>query len=361
MRVRISDKAKRRHERRRWAVEVIATSRDEIEARKMVASVLGVSRRTLRRWLARWRRGRLAPRALGRPRKWGKRSDRQGVIATLFALGRSAAVKAVRAMHSKVSYRVIGEMKRRLLRAKQRRAPWYLKRLEWIRAGSVWAMDFTKPKARLSRGNTRLFCVRDLASGYRLASVPCVGERASVADRVLKALFALFRAPLVLKRDNGSAFRAGRVRSLLREHGVTTLASPTYWPPYKGSCERSLGWLKIRAAHVAEIAGHAGTWNDGDVERARVQANRTLRTWGVHGPTPEEAFEKRASITKTKREAFKRLCRQNKRALLKTYEIEFGTMPAQPALSSIERTAIQNALCEQGYLHIRRGRMTTPL
>ena len=361
MRTGISEKARFKHGRRLWAVEVIRASKDEGFARQLVARVLGVSRRTIRRWLSRWRRGQLVARPLGRPRKRGSRQDRQGVIQTLLALGPSAAVKAVRALHDRVSYRVIGEMKKRLVRAKRRRAAWYESRLSWLRAGSVWAMDFTKPKVRLSRDNTRLFCVRDLSSGYRLAAVPCAGERAAVVERALQALFALFRAPLAVKRDNGSAFRSWRVRSLLRRHGVTTLASPPYRPQYNGSCERSLGWLKIRAAHVAAIGGHAEVWSDEDVERARVQANHTLRPWGVHGPTPAEAFEKRASILRESRKAFKRLCAEKKRALLKTHETKFGTMPAKPALRSIERTAIQDALCEQGYLQIRRGRITTPL
>jgi hypothetical protein len=46
-------------------------------------------------------------------------------------------------------YRSITKLKRRLAHAIQRRCGWYRRRLRWLRAGTVWATDFTHPEALL--------------------------------------------------------------------------------------------------------------------------------------------------------------------------------------------------------------------
>jgi hypothetical protein len=83
--------------------------------------------------------------------------------------------------------------------------------LHWLRPGRVWAVDFAQPDA--ADGDAPwtgggLVAVRDLASGYQLAWQPVSQLTAAAAVLVLAGLFARHGAPLVLKCDNGPAFRA---------------------------------------------------------------------------------------------------------------------------------------------------------
>jgi transposase InsO family protein len=52
-----------------------------------------------------------------------------------------------------------------------------------------------------------LLAVRDLASGYVLAWLPVTAAAAARTRAVLAQLFAQYGPPLLLKLDNGSAFR----------------------------------------------------------------------------------------------------------------------------------------------------------
>ena len=327
---------------------------------RRVAAARSVTRRTVRRWVAQeragiWGSGRPGPAPVVLDRE-----TRQGIIALLVVLGPMAGVASVRAVFGDVPYRMLGEMKRRLARVRARRARRRVGRLVWCRAGTVWAMDFTKPKARLSGKHRMLFVVRDLASGMRLASVPCKGERAEVVISTLSVLFATHGAPLVMKHDNGPGFNAQVTRALLKAHGVERLPSPAYTPSYNGAMERSLGWDKVQCEHLAELAGHPGVWPDALVERARQQANRTLRPWGARGPTPEMAFEVRRAILGTQRDAFQETVAQEREAARKRAEASGATMQRASVHDAQQRRAVRRALVHHGYLKIRRGRESTP-
>lgn len=50
----------------------------------------------------------------------------------------------------------------------------------------------------------------------------------------LREAFSKQGASLVLKHDNDSIFRNGRIRKLLEDYGVTELSGPTYYPQYNG-------------------------------------------------------------------------------------------------------------------------------
>lgn len=81
-------------------------------------------------------------------------------------------------------------------------------RLTWTQAGVVWAADFAWPPEVIEGRYPRLLSVRDLASGMQLAWQPVSGESAAETCSVLRGLFGEHGAPVVLKMDNGPAFRS---------------------------------------------------------------------------------------------------------------------------------------------------------
>ena len=343
---------------RRLALQMLervdSTRREEAES-------VGVSARTLSRWRKRERAGQPLSCPAGRPSTPVDREERQGVIRALIELGPYAGVPAIRALCKKVPYRQITKMKRRFARVLQRRWGWYRKCLTWLRAGAVWAMDFTKPKAKLPEGNGRLLHVRDLASGAELLVMPCRGER-SIAVRVaLSVLFLALGVPLLIKMDNGGAFRDAATTTLLNERGVVALYSPTYTPSYNGSCERGGGTLKRRAAYQASIRGDPARWTEADLAAALRQANTTARPWGATGPTPAERFRARQPIAPEEREAFQRTRDAEIANMVETHKEQSRRMPTCSERAAIERLAAQRALCEHGYLEFRRGRLSTPI
>jgi transposase InsO family protein len=347
--------------RLRLALRLCAELGDTPDARRCVATAVGVTERTLRRWEQRRRSGEPLLRPRGRRPTPVARHRRQGLIGALLRLGPCAGVPVLRGLFRDVPYRAIAKLKRRFARAIRRRRGWYRKRLLWLRAGATWATDFTHPEARLPGTSNRLCLVRDLGSGAQLAAAPCTGERASVVCAVLAALFVALGPPLVLKHDGGGAFRAHATAALLRDHGVVALRSPPRTPQYNGSCERSGGTLKRRVAHLASAEGHPDRWTTTDLAEARWLANATARPRGANGSTPAEELAARRPIGRAERRAFKRTRSREIARALKTHESKRGTMPTCAERASIVRKATQHALCEHGYLKFRRGRISTPI
>ena len=355
------EKHNREIELRLVAVRILEEGGGSPEVRRAVARAYGVDERTVRRWEQRVREGKPVLEKPGRPPDEVPRERRQQVIGELIRLGPLAGVPVLRGIFDDVPYRFLQRMKRRFARVLSRRRGWYRKRLRWPRAGAAWATDFTQPKAGLWRGKKKLLLVRDLGSGSTLAAVACKGEKARTACAVFLALFSMFGAPLIMKHDNGSGFIAHRTQDLLAEHDVTPLASPPYTPQYNGSCERSGGTFKLRVEHVARLKGRSGRWTPRDVDDALLFANATARPLGATGPTPAEAFEARTPVTKQERDAFKQTRARAIALALETFKEEKGRMPMCSERAAIDRKASQKALCEHGYLEIRRGRLSTPI
>ncbi len=341
------------------AVEVMRRSGWDKETRAYLARVLGVAERTIRRWELRVRQGKPVYEKRGRKADDVPRAKRQKVLRAMFELGPFSGVTVLRGMFSDVPYRVLSEMKRRLLRVALRRWRWYRRRLKWVRAGAVWAADFTRPKAGLWQGKDRLFLVRDLGSGAQLAAVACRGEKTKTVCAALLALITLFGAPLILKKDNAGAFRSEQTAALLEEHGITPLTSPPYTPAYNGACERSGGNFKRRVQHIAQMEGHPRIWLPQNLDDALLVANTTARPWGATGPTPAEALEDRRPITRQERTAFAHDLKIETDAALKTFKERNARMPTCIERASIDRSATQRTLCKHGYLQFRRGRLST--
>ena len=113
--------------------------------------------------------------------------------------------------------------------------------LTWHAPRRVWAMDHARPPQPIDGRYGSILSVRDLGSGRQLAWLPVPDETEGTTCAALEALFAEYGAPLVLKSDNGSAFRSGLLGDLLAQHGVTALFSPAVTPRYNGACEAGNG------------------------------------------------------------------------------------------------------------------------
>jgi transposase InsO family protein len=121
--------------------------------------------------------------------------------------------------------------------------------LHWQQPGRVWAIDFAEPSLLGASWSLPpvdgwypyVMAVRDLASGYQLAWLPIPEATAETTQAALAHLFDVHGAPLVLKMDNRSAFRAEALKDFLREKNVIELYSPPHRPSYKGPSKRRLG------------------------------------------------------------------------------------------------------------------------
>jgi len=301
--------------RRRIRRRVLALARWARRRRRPLcrtAASLRLPLRTLSRWRQNWRRTGLTTRPQGRPQIRASRGQRSAVLSTLVQIGPHAGLPTLRACHAGLAPAVLARIQRRFRRVWRRRQRTWQTRLRWTTAGTVWAMDFTRPDRPIDGVHRRVLVVRDLASGFTLLALPCRSECALVVSEALAGLFALHGPPLVLKSDNGSAFVEQHLQRLLAENSVLQLFSPPCWPRYNGTCERGLGWLKVRARHLAQLDLRPDTWSSSDLARARAVANELSRPKGWDKPSPAQAWNARAAITPQQRRA---LCESRDRQL----------------------------------------------
>jgi transposase InsO family protein len=214
-----------------------------------------------------------------------------------------------------------------------------LRVLRWSCAGRVWAMDFSHAPQRIDGQYRALLHVRDLASRCVLAALPVPRLSTSVVCGLLRALCADADPPLVLKVDNGSAFRSEAVRAWAHAVGTRLLYSPPRTPRYNGAIEASIGALTTRAHHAAVAHGHPEYWTCDDVEGARLAANG--ETGGRTAHTPWHCWRQQSPITARERRRFLDHCAAMTR-----------TMTRNPRVH--ERIAIVDTLQRLGYVSITR-------
>jgi hypothetical protein len=224
----------------------------------------------------------------------------------------------------------------------------------------VWAIDFTGPRPAVDGRYPYLLAVRDLASGRQLLWRPVEAATAEVARDALAALFAEHGPPLVLKCDNGPPFTAAAVGELLAARGVRALYSPPYWPRYNGSVEAGIGALKDRTDARAARAGRAGWWTCDDAAGACTEANALSRPRGPSGPSPDELWSARETITAEERAAFGAAVEESCRAQ-EPVESCADTGAVVRSQRAMARRAIRLALEECGYLHYTRRTIPPPI
>jgi transposase InsO family protein len=323
------------------------------------AERLGLAPRTLQRWVQARDRRRLRARDRGRPTHRSDRELRNRFLALIGLLGPSVGVPTLMEQCPGLARREAEDLLRRYRRAYRRRRQRRMRTLSWSRAGAVWAIDFAEPPQAIDGRYPRLLAVRDLASGMQLCWLPSVDESAQSAMDALKASFMEHGRPLVLKTDNGSAFIAAELAALLAERGIWHLFSPPRLPSYNGSCEAGIGSMKTRTHHRAASRGHPDQWSCDDVEAARLEANETARPWGNDGPTPEQMWQGRQSITTEERTAFNILVQDHESRARQEQGYAADIQLDRIAQAAVNRVALQRALVAAGILQFTTGRPDT--
>ena len=197
----------------------------------MMARLLGVRPRTVRRWkAARVRRAR------GRP---AKRPERRAVWAVARAwrrMGRSAGWRPVHAALAAVPRRhvqlVVGALKRRRRARAERRRERLRTRLIAAGRDVLWSLDATHlgrdATGRVVEGQA----VREVATTRTLAL--SAGGAVDTADALAVVAAAAAergrRYPLVLVTDNGSPYTSEDFERFLAEHHVVHLRSLPHTP-----------------------------------------------------------------------------------------------------------------------------------
>jgi transposase InsO family protein len=146
---------------------------------------------------------------------------------------------------------VVNERRRQRLRIRRRR----LQRIRWLQPDTAWAIDATEyPKD--AQGH-RLYhvVVQDMATTFQFEPLLTLDLCGHEAATFLGRLFQKHRAPLLLKRDNGSVFNTPEVNALLGTRGVIPLNSPARYPRYNGAIEHGIGELKAELQACSPSAG----------------------------------------------------------------------------------------------------------
>lgn len=239
------------------AADLVEELRHQGASATAAAALLGVPARTLRSWLHDRHGGCLAAAHLGRPHARCSADQGSEVLGFLQQHGPWVGLPSLRGAFPKAPRAELSDLLaiyRHLWAAKHPRA---IHELCWLQPGSVWAIDFTEVSSPIDGCFPYVFAVRDLSSGLQLSWQPVADVTTETAVAELQLLFLIHGAPLVLKSDNGSAFRAGGLKRLLGRWQVWPLYSPPGKPGYNGAIEASIGALKKRTAYQAERAGHA--------------------------------------------------------------------------------------------------------
>ncbi len=229
--------------------------------------------------------------------------------------------------------------------------------LRWTSTGSVWAIDYSHAEHPVDGVFPFLLVVRDLATGYQIATLPCRNATAEHVVALLTALFKRHGVPLVLKSDNGSHFVNEAVTALLEQHGVTLLLSPPYYPRYNGACEAGIGACKVRVHQRAARDGDPTRWTSDHIEAARCDANH--RDWAGKDSTPAERWMEVRRFSDQERRNFKAaVAAATEHHRLAAERLELDQRPPQ---HTIARRGIADALVGIGYLVYRSRSVHQPV
>jgi hypothetical protein len=221
-------------------------------------------------------------------------------------------------------------------------------------------MDFTEPCAPVDGKCPQLLMVCDAASGYEPLARPSLAASCEVASLALDALFREHEPPLVVKCDNGSAFRSAQMQQTLQDWNVFSLLSPPGIPQYNGTPEARIGTCEARACWEAERNGHAGQWTSGDVEAARTLSNQTPRHYQDAYIAPWVLWACRVPISQQEREAFAGAVQACRQEAYSHYGLAADADLTAKQKDDVDRFAVSRALVALGYLSFTRRRITPP-
>jgi len=270
--------------------------------RPSAAVLLGLDEACLNNWCLRWKSGQRHAVARGRPATQAP-DDTLAKVHDIFEdQGPGLSVDTLTGLCPELgrneAERLLAEMRWKCREDHHATVT----ALQWMRPGTVWAMDHTRPPGAVDGLYPYVLLVRDLAGHFQVGAMPQIAATGRAVADALVDLFERHGAPLVLKFDNHGAFTGREVREVLEQYDVLPLVSPWYLPQYNGSVEAGAGHFKTRTHFLAARMNHPEQWTANIVEGARVMANRILRPWGKDGPTPDEQWKARRKITHGERQ-----------------------------------------------------------
>jgi transposase InsO family protein len=338
-------------------VALVAGLRGQGLSATAAADLFDLAPRTLRQWQHDFARGPCAPAPLGRPHVRAGAAQAEGVLGFLHGHGPWVGMPTLRGAFPAAPRAELHDLLAVFRHLWAAQHPRWQHVLHWHRAGTVWAMDFTHLRHPIDDVYPYVFAVRDLASGLQLAWQPVLTPTMTTVQRELELLFTIHGAPLVLKCDNGSAFRADGTKAHLARWRVWPLYSPPGVPGYNGAIEASIGSLKTRTAYEAYRRGRAGAWTSADLDAARDRANTVARPRGARAPTPAEAWASRRPPTGADRDAFTALAQRLEEAIRHADRIAPEVALDHYEQAALHRRVLTSALVESGLLTIARRRI----
>ena len=328
---------------------------------RRAAEALGLRPRTLAHWRRCQERGELPCKPRGRPCKQSSQEDRRCVVEWMQEVGPQVGLPTMRTTFPHIPRCELLDLRRDYRREFRKANRQAIEKLTWHVPGRVWAVDHAEPARPIDGLYGALISVRDLASGMQLAWLPVPDQTAETTFDVLAALFAEHGPPLVLKSDNGSAFKSGLVGRLLADWGVVPLRSPPVTPRYNGSCEAGIGAMKVRTHDQAARNGRAGHWTSEDTEAARCQANEYHHPADQTQFTPYQRWQRRTAIEYTERVEFhlavERALHEQQQKRPSDSEVP---LPAA-AQAAEHRRAVRQALVELGILTTEWRSISLPI
>lgn len=310
-----------------------------------MARQLEISPRTLCHWKLRQERTGWEPRPLGRPPKQSSPERIQDAWDLLQREG-FLSIATLRAEVGLPRCELI-DLQRVYRDWHQQECRMGQEQLTWTRPGSVWAVDHTKPTKPVDGRFPYILAVRDLASGQELAWRSVPDETAATTLAVIVELFQKHGPPLIVKSDNGPAFKSEDWSRTLAAWHVIPLRSPAYTPRYNGSCEASIQAMQIRTAFFAARHGRPGHWTSSDLEDAQRQANELYRSDDRPHATAQQVWDARRPVSAIERAEFERQVQAQRAA-----RREKHALAQQDARehAKLEREAVRQVLEELGLL-----------
>jgi hypothetical protein len=285
---------------------------------------------------------------------------RQQIITQLAEWGPQTSVAALQLAFPQIMRAELDDLLSRFRRIHRHRLHRRLAHLQWQRVGAVWAGDFAFPPTPVEERYPRLLSVRDLASGQHLLWRPIADETSATAAAILEGMFREHGAPLVLKVDNGSAWRGQEVQTVLMKWMVWMLFSPPLTPEYNGSSEAGIGAAKGRTHERSERRGDAGNWSWDDIEGARLDGNHFGSSPLFPNQTPEQVWETRQPILTEERAALQDAVNRIEKEVQEERAGRSGeAVQEAPSKEGIMRAVLSRALRALGLLVIRWGRFIT--
>lgn len=337
----------------RWAGRACGWSRTQ------AAQCLGLAERTLRGWA---RRRRTTPRvvARGRPAHRSDWATRQAIFALCDLVGPGIRFAEVERAFPTTPPGELREFVQRYRQVCRERWNSTMLATRWTTAGTVWAMDHTQPPVPIDGCFPKVLVVRDLASGAQLEALAVPDESHVDVVGLLERLFAAYGPPLVLKHDNGPAFRNQWVERLLARHGVLALLSPPYRPQYNGACEAGIGRLKTRCQLRATRHDRPCAWSSDDLEYARCDGNAFSRPDGRGTPTSAERWAARPVVPAEFRPVlWADVAQMQEECAVERGAITFTALDRE-AQRTVRRFAISHTLQAHGLLQFRRRPVSLP-